>query len=1003
MYIKKNAQKKIKVIFYTKEQIIKEYWFEITSSLKDIFMYFEKHIKEKGYSLKSKYKIFGNEINELCQISELIKNEKNNKILEGEIWIEVEEETFFDDENDETFFTILQPKLNPFQLIEYNSLKSKIKIISCPKDILLNSYLNKFTKESAFCNSVNSLYMSGGEIYGRAINNFWIINKHNYKITKQFMPISKKYHSMLYIPDNFIFIVGGDSLNTIIYDIENQEFINWANMNKKHFQPGLYILGDYVYAFSSLNDINKDKNYFEKTNLTCQNPKWEIIFPKFNNNIKMNSTFFGISKFSDGNILFLGGEKNNPTYLYNPIENKMSIFNRNNLSIPFWDKTFYKISKYYNICIPLNFSNNNKLIFFDKEDETLKEVIYDKKTGFVNFSLKKNETVGNIYIQSTLRDVRKNENVIIKIGINPKHDLKKIKNENDSKNNFEIEENNIVNNDNVKLDEEKEIIINEYFDNNLNEENHNKAKLNKVFKNKRNYFYIPDSFLDEQIINREIDLNGKKNNNEKYNDISNENINEEKYVIVNTLNPINENINTKVSKSKQYLYIPDSIMDEQITNRELILNENKQNNNDKEIKQKNIDEEKIILSFENENNNNYEPENDTYKIKSNRKNFLYIPLSSFEEQFINRNIEINEKNIFNDIQKNDENNLENITEEINIKYLSNEKENIKPKIKNDNKKAKIYIPENIIEEIIIKREVLPDNFDDDEIIIKNKIRNYLNQGDGKENNSEIKKYHNLIDENIINREVISNNKKQLENDNNNNEILDEQEIINYSGNSHEENELKKKFHNEKRVYIPEFMIEDQMLNRDVLSSKPEIFGNSENYSETEIINYSYEPIVKNSIKKYTYKNKIYIPKYFIEDIIINREVLPNKNKEFENLENISEEEIINYNEFINGENENKKLKKKFNNKFQFYLPEYIFEEQIINREIETNNKQPYENELENENIKENEIITNYLNEKKENNEIKIKKIPKENKIYLPKYVIEDQIIKREVISDNKNI
>ena len=85
------------------------------------------------------------------------------------------------------------------------------------------------------------------------------------------------------------------------------------------------------------------------------------------------------------------------------------------------------------------------------------------------------------------------------------------------------------------------------------------------------------------------------------------------------------------------------------------------------------------------------------------------------------------------------------------------------------------------------------------------------------------------------------------------------------------------------------------------------------------------------------------------------------------------------------------------------MPEYIFEEQIINREIETNNKQPYENELENENIKENEIITNYLNEKKENNEIKIKKIPKENKIYLPKYVIEDQIIKREVISDNKNI
>ena len=41
MYIKKNDQKKIKTIFYTKTQIIKEYWFKINSTIKDIFNYFE--------------------------------------------------------------------------------------------------------------------------------------------------------------------------------------------------------------------------------------------------------------------------------------------------------------------------------------------------------------------------------------------------------------------------------------------------------------------------------------------------------------------------------------------------------------------------------------------------------------------------------------------------------------------------------------------------------------------------------------------------------------------------------------------------------------------------------------------------------------------------------------------------------------------------------------------------------------------------------------------------
>ena len=302
MYVKKYNQEKIKTIFYTNDQIIKEYWFNITSTIKEIFNYFEKHIKEEGYSLKKNYKIFGKKINELFTISELIKKEKNDTIIDGEIWIEVEEDTYFDDEGDEMFYTILQPKTNPFELIEYSSIKSRIKIIECPQDIVFESNLNKFNKASAFCNSVNSLYISGGEISGKAINNFWIINKNNYKIKKRKLPVNKKYHSMLYISDNFIFIVGGDTLNTLIYDIANEEFINWANMNKNNFQPGLLISGDYVYSFTALNDINKNNNYFEKTNLTSKNPKWEIVYPKYENNVKLNSYFFVISKFYDGNI-----------------------------------------------------------------------------------------------------------------------------------------------------------------------------------------------------------------------------------------------------------------------------------------------------------------------------------------------------------------------------------------------------------------------------------------------------------------------------------------------------------------------------------------------------------------------------------------------------------------------------------------------------------------------------------------------------------------------------
>jgi len=74
------------------------------------------------------------------------------------------------------------------------------------------------------------------------------------------MSIYKKHHSMLYISNSF-------TLNTIIYDIENQDFVNWDNMDKKHFQPGLFIYGDYIFAFSALNDKRENYNYFKKINL----------------------------------------------------------------------------------------------------------------------------------------------------------------------------------------------------------------------------------------------------------------------------------------------------------------------------------------------------------------------------------------------------------------------------------------------------------------------------------------------------------------------------------------------------------------------------------------------------------------------------------------------------------------------------------------------------------------------------------------------------------------
>ena len=663
MYLKKNDQQKIKTIFYTKNQIIKEYWFKITSSIKEIFNYFEKHIKEEGYSLKSIYKVLGKKINEAYTISELIKKGENDSVISGEIWIEVEDEIFYDDENDEIFETILQPKINPFELIEYDIVKKRIKIIQCPKDIFLYCNLNKFTKESAFCNSDNSLYISGGEVSGKAINNFWIINKNSYKINKKTMPIDKKYHSMLYIPNNFIFIAGGDSFSSIIYDIENQEFIKWANMNKKHFQPGLLISGDYIYAFSSLNDLSEKNNFFEKTNLTSKEAKWEAIYPTYeNSNIKINAHFFGVCKYLDGNILFVGGEKNNPSYIYNPWENVISLSKGKNVNFPFWDKTFYKINKQYNINIPLNFSNNHKLALLNKEKESLEEINYNENNGHVKLNLDKDKKPGNIYIQSTLRNSNNKQIIYVQFGLSPKNILKKMRDEYQQNNTNNIKDNNIINKkENTEICDEERLIIDNCNNNTEFSENPSLTKANKNSQ-KKSYLYIPDSIIEEQIINREV-----------YNE---EDIGKEEYIFIGDLG-IDEEENyfpiTKknVLNKKNYLYIPNSSINDQIINRELIFNKNEKNtkseniinnnNSDNinideiipEIKIENKKEEKeeseengdkLIIEYEDDANK--ENDYDEIKVNKNRK-FLYIPYSSINDQIIDRKVEMKENIIQN--------------------------------------------------------------------------------------------------------------------------------------------------------------------------------------------------------------------------------------------------------------------------------------------------------------------------------------------------------------------
>ena len=747
----KNKNSKIKIIFNTNEGTnIGEKLFDINTKLKDIFTFFEYNFSDKGFTLKTNYKFLNKKINQNNTINDLLNTE--NYSINSEIYIEVEQN--LNKENEEIYNTILFPKLNPFELIEYNTLENKIRYIKCPGQTVNFCSLYKFSKESAFCNSENDLFMSGGLYNGKTLNYFWIINKKNFQILKKTMPILKKYHSMLYIPDNFVLIAGGDTLSTYIYDIENRQFIRWASMNKKHFQPGLIISGDYAYAFSALYDKKEENNFFEKTDLTSKNPKWEKVFPTFDiSGIKndLYSLHFGIAKKNDDEILFLGGEKIKNRYVYNTIVNKIYFTDKKNYEISFWDKTFYDINNKYKVGIPLSFSKEHTLYFLNNQNENLIKAICSQ-----NNNINKENDSYDVLMDIQNENQDEEQEGIITIKNNEDYN----DNENDYQNDL-IEEEIIFTedfskkNDEIKLSKEhnkKEhlylpnyIVIEQFIDRDLNLGNDNQNNKNKendfiiyeVYEekkednekipkreNKHNYLYIPNEIIDDQIINRQIITNANIEDNKE--------LKEEIIFIESNQKEKNDDENNynfstfkKPYIKKEIFYIPNSALEEQILQRELLKFKRKKknieliqkNNEDVDIDDKDIDKDVILINFNNEEEKENEiNDSNNSQCPLKKARILYVPMSSFDEQIVNRvvnsaNDEENSKPLIKrkiykiKIDEDKDNEMIKENEIINEIYNDdNNKDNTNYYIIKKNK-AKIYIPQNIIEEQVINREV----------------------------------------------------------------------------------------------------------------------------------------------------------------------------------------------------------------------------------------------------------------------------------------------------------
>ena len=267
-------------------------------------------------------------------------------------------------------------KPNTFGLFIFNKLDNST--LSFEYSTNIYSQMKTVNQFSAYCNALNKLYISGGEIANeQATDAFLMVDlaevSKNTFVPTQLCNLKKRryWHSMIYIPTKYIYIVGGpNEVDVELYDIERNTIRVENQLNTERCEPSLILVNDkYLYAIFGFHLYDSFINSIERCNLHKRNRGWEMVEYKLNNTPSLTKAFFGVSYISNNIILISDKENQNdlkPNYLLSPgIDNIDSISDEGILNSRstrlFAEKFFIPINE--NESINLAFKSGEPKIF----------------------------------------------------------------------------------------------------------------------------------------------------------------------------------------------------------------------------------------------------------------------------------------------------------------------------------------------------------------------------------------------------------------------------------------------------------------------------------------------------------------------------------------------------------------------------------------------------------------------------------------------------------------
>ena len=252
----------------------------------------------------------------------------------------------------------------------------------------------EFNYFSAVCNGADHLFISGGDKMVEkgqdkdgdkmisqtvGINLFYSINLLTKKINRLKDLVTPRFwHSMIYVPEQWIFIVGGANTKAVeLYDIKNDVIKTHSELNEVRGEASLCVIDNtYLYAFAGFYFQHKFSNTVERCNLRMDPPRWEYV------NIigwdRVNISYFSLAYMSEQGrdaIIIFGGNKTDD--YGTSFNDKMFILKNNSVEVfkeigdlehdLFPEKFFIPLDSERSAIIPMSAGDTAKVIFLSND------------------------------------------------------------------------------------------------------------------------------------------------------------------------------------------------------------------------------------------------------------------------------------------------------------------------------------------------------------------------------------------------------------------------------------------------------------------------------------------------------------------------------------------------------------------------------------------------------------------------------------------------------------